>query len=81
MKKIYLVWFRPENETEDKIRGIALNWEKAEKMAENLNFHLKITLKCEYEYGVKSYCIHQMPFDLLNDDGCLDRWGPEDFGE
>ena len=81
MKKIYLVWYRPDNETEDKIRAVALNWERAEAIAENLNFYLKLDLKCNYQYGVKSYIINQLPYDLIGDDGCFNSWGPEEFGE
>ena len=81
MKKIYLVWFRPKNETEDKIRGVALNWSQAEIMAENLAMHLNVVMDSDYDYGVKSYEINQIPFDVISDDGCLDAWGPEQFGE
>ena len=55
MKKIYLVWYRYEEDTEDRIRGAALNWEKAERMALNLEFYLQLEKRGEVEVGVKSY--------------------------
>ena len=81
MKRVYLVWFRPENEAEDKIRGVALNWEKAERMAETLALHLRTVLDSNYTYGVKSYVIGDMPYDLVSDDGCFSTWGPDNFGD
>ena len=80
MKRVYLVWYRPENETEDKIRGVALNWEKAERMAETLATHLQVVLDCNYTYGVKSYVTGDMPFDFIDNDGCFNKWGPDKFG-
>ena len=81
MKRVYLVWFKPESEVEDKIRGVALNWEQAERMAENLAMHLEVVMKEKYDYGVKSYVINQVPFDFINDDGCFSTWGPDKFGD
>lgn len=81
MKRVYLVWFRPQSETEDKIRGVALNWEQAERMADNLAMHLDVVMKDDYDYGVKSYVINHLSFDFINDDGCLNTWGPDKFGD
>ena len=41
MKKIYLVWVRYKHDLEDRIRGVALNWERAECMALNLEMILR----------------------------------------
>ena len=81
MKRVYLVWYKLSNEAEDKIRGVALNWEKAERMADTLAMHLEVALDCNYTYGVKSYVVGDMPFDFINDDGCFSTWGPDKFGE
>ena len=81
MKRVYLVWFRPQSETEDKIRGVALNWEQAERMADNLAMHLDVVMKGDYDYGVKSYVRKQIPFAFINDDGCFNTWGPDKFGD
>jgi len=78
--KIYLVWYRLPNETEDRIRAAAKNWSQAERMADNLAFYLGLDHN-NFEYGVKSYEINVLPADLENDDGSLNKWGPEDFGE
>ena len=32
MKKIYLVWYRLQSDTEDRVRGAALNWQRAENL-------------------------------------------------
>ena len=79
--KTYLVWYRFKDDTEDRIRGVARSWSKAEKMASNLSFYLKIFQKDKFDYGVKSYLFDKLPRDLENDDGCFGRWGPEEFGE
>ena len=39
--KEYLVWYRLPGDTIDRIRGTARNWQRAERMAENL--HLRLT--------------------------------------
>jgi len=49
-------------------------------MADNLAFYLSL-IDVKFDYGVKSYKINVLPVDLINDDGSLDKWGPEDFGE
>ena len=71
-KKIYLVWIRYPGDTEDRIRGMALNWEKAEKMA----LHLEWISETKIEVGVKSY-VHGE--SSIKDDGSEDRWGKESF--
>ena len=73
MKKVYLVWCRSEGDTEDRIRGAALNWERAERMARTLQFHLK-----DVEVGVKTFVHGEMFFDY---DGCDNRWGTDEFEE
>ena len=52
--KTYLVWFRIKGETEDRVRGTARNWERAEKMAENLELHLRSESFELEAVGVKS---------------------------
>ena len=39
--KEYLIWYRLPGDTIDRIRGTARNWQRAERMAENL--HLRLT--------------------------------------
>ena len=73
MKKVYLVWCRYEGDTEDRIRGVALNWARAERMARTLEFHLK-----DVEVGVKTFVHGEMFFDA---DGCDNRWGTDEFEE
>ena len=82
MRKGYLVWIRLENDTEDRIRGFSLNYLKAERMADNIAFFLRVFYKKTFTYGVKSY-IHGSTscLDLVGDDGCASRWGPESFEE
>ena len=68
--KSYLVWYRIKGEDEDRVRGTANNWERAEKMAKNLEFHMKIE-KIELEaVGVKSG-IHG---ELYRDQDLHHRW-------
>jgi len=76
MKKIYLVWYRYEEDTEDRIRGAALNWEKAERMALNLEFYLQLEKRGEVEIGVKSYLHGEM---FIDPQRCDNRWGKSDF--
>jgi hypothetical protein len=75
MKKIYLVWYRYKNDTEDRIRGAALNWERAERMAINLEVYLQLE-KQEVEVGVKSYLHGEM---FINPENCDNRWGKDEF--
>ena len=51
MKKVYLVWCRYEGDEEDRIRGMALNWQRAERMARTLELHSNDSI----EVGVKTY--------------------------
>ena len=68
--KCYLVWYRLVEDTEDTIRGVARNYERAERMAETLELHLKsIGLNVE-SVGVKSG-IHG---ELYRDDAFHMRW-------
>ena len=73
MKKIYLVWQREEGDTEDRIRGAALNWERAERMARTLQFHLG-----NVEVGVKTFLHGEM---FLDSEGCDNRWSADKFEE
>jgi len=75
MMKIYLVWYRSENDTEDKIRGAALNWERAERMALNLEFHMKSAGK-RVEVGIKT-CTHGEMF--IDPNACDNRWTKQEF--
>lgn len=81
MKKIYLVWYRLREDAEDRIRGASLNWERAENMALNLEFYLNSMNYKDFQFGVKSYEHGSMRYDLINDDGCFNSWGKEEFGE
>lgn len=81
MNKVYLVWYRLEGDTEDRIRGAALNWERAETMASNLEFYLSTQGVKDFRFGVKSYEHGSMRMNLLEDDGCFSSWGKEEFGE
>ena len=80
MKKIYLVWFRWQNSTEDIVRGCSLNWERAERMALNLELILRAAGKKGFTFGVKSYEHGSMSYNI-EDDGCFGRWTEEEFGE
>tara|TARA_R100001591_G_scaffold114502_1_gene128931 strand:- start:220 stop:465 length:246 start_codon:yes stop_codon:yes gene_type:complete len=81
VSKVYLVWYRLEDDTEDRIRGAALNWERAETMALNLEFYLSTQSTKGFQFGVKSYEHGSMRMNLLEDDGCFNSWGKEEFGE
>ena len=81
MNKVYLVWYRLEGDSEDRIRGAALNWERAETMALNLEFYLNTQGAKDFRFGVKSYEHGSMRMNLLEDDGCFNSWGKEEFGE
>jgi len=81
VKKIYLVWYRLDEDSEDRIRGAAINWERAEKMALNLEFHLNAIGIKDFKFGVKSYEHGSMNLDLIDNDGCSNSWGVEEFGE
>ena len=52
MKKLYVVWFKGKTDLEDRIRGVSLNWKKAEQMALNLELHLQSQGE-SVEVGVK----------------------------
>lgn len=80
MKKVYLVWFRLQDDNEDRVRGAALNWERAERMAHNLELALKVSGKQDFTFGVKSYQHGSMSNDV-DDDGCFGRWTEEEFGQ
>ena len=73
--KIYLVWCRHKDDDEDKIRGAALNWERAEKMALNLELHMKSQGK-DIKVGVKTYLHGQM---FVDPKACDNRWGKDQF--
>ena len=52
--KNYLVWYRLKGDKEDRIRGTARNWERAERMAETLYLHLRAAKLPVVSVGVKS---------------------------
>ena len=52
--KCYLVWYRLANSSRDYIRGVARNYERAERMAETLDLHLKAAGLNVEAVGVKS---------------------------
>ena len=68
--KCYLVWYRLKDSSIDVVRGVARDYERAEKMAENLELSLSSQgLKVEAT-GVKSG-IHGQLYD---DDDLYMRW-------
>jgi hypothetical protein len=68
--KDYLIWYRLKSDREDRIRGMARNWPRAEKMAEKLYFSLRIDKKSVIQTGVKRLYHGQ----LYNDHECSLRW-------
>jgi len=52
--KCYLVWYRLINDPRDYIRGVACNYERAERMAESLDLHLRASGAVLEAVGVKS---------------------------
>ena len=52
--KIYLVWYRINGENFDRIRGVAKNWQRAERMAQTLDLHLRAEKLPVIAVGVKS---------------------------
>lgn len=79
MKKVYLVWYKLEGDTEDRIRGAALNWERAEKMALDLEFYLQAQGINSFDFGVKTYRHGIMNIDLLENDGSYESWSKDEF--
>ena len=75
MIKIYLVWWRGPDDKEDRIRGAALNWQAAERMALNLELHLK-SQGHEPEVGVRVYQHGEL---FLNPEHCHNRWDKSEF--
>ena len=54
MMNCYLVWYRLNGDTVDRVRGVARNYKRAEYMAENLKMLLKAELKLkDIKVGVK----------------------------
>ena len=50
----YVVWYRLSDDDVDRIRGVARNWKRAERMASNLKLWLKASEKSsEIIVGVK----------------------------
>ena len=55
----YLVWYLLEGDSEDRVRGMARNWKRAETMAEQLFYQLKFFDKKDViQTGVKLSLIH-----------------------
>lgn len=52
--KCYLVWYRLQGDPHDYIRGVARNYERAERMAESLYLHLQSSGQIVESVGVKS---------------------------
>ena len=52
--KNYLIWYRLEGDDEDRVRGTARNYERAERMAKNLELHLLSIGLNPVAVGVKS---------------------------
>ena len=52
--KTYIVWYRLFGDEEDKVRGVARNWVRAEAMAQTLDLHLRSSGKKVEVVGVKS---------------------------
>jgi len=76
MKKLYVVWFKSKGDVEDKIRGVSLNWKRAEQMALNLELHLRSQGE-SVEVGVKSYLDGSI--SLTDPAGCNYRWSKTEF--
>jgi len=77
--KNYLVWYRLKNEDEDRVRGTARNWQRAEQMAKSLELHLRAHNKPVVSVGVKS----GLHGELYHDQDLHMRWSvvppePED---
>ena len=50
----YLVWYRVKGDAVDRIRGVSMNYKRAEAMAKSLKLYLKAVEKAsEVEVGVK----------------------------
>ena len=75
MKKLYAVWYREAGDTYDRVRGIALNWKRAEEMALSLEFYLQLEKK-QVEVGVKTYIHGEM---FLDPNQCENRWTKDEF--
>lgn len=45
MINCYMVWYRLDGDDFDRIRGMALNYNRAERMAENLDLELRVVKK------------------------------------
>jgi len=52
--KNYLVWYRLKNDEEDRIRGTARNYRRAEQMARSLELYLRSMKIIPEAVGVKS---------------------------
>jgi len=76
MKKIYLVWFRYKGDTEDRICGATLNYERAERMALNLELHLQMENRGKVDVDVKTYLHGEM---FIDPEGCDNRWDKNEF--
>jgi hypothetical protein len=68
--KEYLIWYRLHGDTVDRIRGTARNWQRAERMAENLHLRLTSNDVDVEAVGVKSG-IHG---ELYEDETLHMRW-------
>ena len=78
--KVYMVWYRMKEDEIDRVRGVALNWQKAERMAENLEMDLKSRNIMPAAVGVK----RGHHGTLYADEDCSLRWSvipPETSGE
>ena len=52
--KCYLVWYKLKDVDNDFVRGVARNYERAERMAESLHMHLVASGENVEAVGVKS---------------------------
>ena len=75
----YLVWYLLEGDKEDRVRGMARNWKRAERMAENLWFILEKVDKVNVvQVGVKKVEHGR----LYNENESESRWSvipPEEY--
>ena len=66
----YIVWYRLENDNVDRVRGTALNYKTAERMAENLHMLLSAEKQPIIAVGVKRSAHGR----LYDDEDCSLRW-------
>jgi hypothetical protein len=72
-----LVWYRVEGEPEDRVRGVARNWQRAESMAKTLHMHLVAMGTRVVATGVK----RGSHGEIYSDEGLSLRWSVVPYEE